>query len=319
MVGKTFMGRVFLPPAPAQRLEDEVRWDPKRRPPVKSRNRMLLLGVALLAANTHAASNSTGHLRPRMIHVPKTGGTSVGEWCKPLNSHWIAADPGISYAGNALHDPAQSALLFTRNPLVPTTCNVVWHIPPRWLSGSSDVYTGHRTFCIVRDPIERALSRFKHVHCGRVPVAPLREECNSRLALNKWLAAFLLDRNGTGCSAAHPLSCGSFCHMAEQHLFVFDADGRRRCDVIPYSSDALLQRVESWLRDAGWPRLCPPAANRSFTHLSSTLTVADIDPALFQALRQAYELDYTLLFGGRTCCTNCTDGKCGSDDCRRCE
>jgi hypothetical protein len=84
-----------------------------------------------------------------LIHIPKTAGSTLEALGMSRGVCWGAEKPPGSW-GARLGESGHK-------PIGPCP---QWHIPRRFWSAMEDPYQGKRTFCVVRHPYTRAISRF---------------------------------------------------------------------------------------------------------------------------------------------------------------
>jgi hypothetical protein len=85
-----------------------------------------------------------------------------------------------------------------------------FHVPPRYWTEWPPQWSND-SFCIVRDPVDRALSDFKML-CRHSP-----KRLNSSAAADAWLTSVAHRKRDFGC------------HWVNQSDFVWDTSGRRTC------------------------------------------------------------------------------------------
>ena len=140
-------------------------------------------------ANTTDYANGGGGggggdaVRPPLyfLHIPKNAGTTIevrfargskadpGYWRRVAKARWARDHP----AAEAPPADPQWKLDFR-------ACRS-WHTPPRHVHPNP--YETTDTFCVVRDPFDRAVSEFKFRHAA----SRVSNTMNSSLALNAWL------------------------------------------------------------------------------------------------------------------------------------
>jgi hypothetical protein len=247
----------------------------------------------------------------QLIHIPKTGGTTLEEVAFAHGIGWGAYKKEWNMAGKR---PPPNALgkEGTWQPCSP------WHIPPAFFRArgeSGGIGAGsQQTFCVVRDPIERAISQFtfqiEHRNSpNQMPSTSLSStmECHAD-ALNahihqvlggaaKPLArlekAFPLvsadlanTRTCTECAAV------ADCHWLPQWLYVEGTcDYVLRFEHLADDFAALLRRFDTFVNDTS----LASAVARADAALASTcndLTRADLDAESRALLARVYAKDF---------------------------
>lgn len=103
------------------------------------------------------------------IHIPKAAGSSV----EKASFAALGAHSGGSVDGWGKED-GQLECSHPSSDEVGTFCNIyssgrivgrtyIWHTPPSWDSKLKHSYTRCTTFCVVRDPVERAVSEWTYL------------------------------------------------------------------------------------------------------------------------------------------------------------
>lgn len=256
--------------------------DPSSTLPVSSASPPLPATSPAQARMTTFGGTPTLHF----IHIPKTAGETVQQLLP-------AQPPGNS----RMHPTARfryiEHLIFGRNVsagragrqhnLGSCGSSVVssdwYHIPPRYWVSWPDAWR-RSNFCIVRDPLARALSTYKH-HTARVP--RLRPAINSTAVANAWVGHFV--EQGTAIST---------CHALPQSHYVWDSDGQRTCQYVlcyeslPDGFDALMRQLNVTV-----PLLASvtPIAHHAPTNLSAM----DLSQEVHEAVLRRYAEDACFL------------------------
>eukprot|EP01083_Nonionella_stella_P091768 256629_1 len=178
-----------------------------------------------------------------LIHIPKTGGTSISETA--WNNH-------ICWGEHIQHitDTYWRSIVFN----ICKTLNIcgisIWHIPTRYIlqyihanedeKHSLSLYFNQQLydyFCVVRNPFTRIISQYQYSILwswknlnkygwsdtfGRYPKHK-RMWCTAK-ALNFWIKYYLI--------AANESLCVDDCHWAPQYQYIFDSYGNRICNHI---------------------------------------------------------------------------------------
>uniref|UniRef100_A0A7S2RWM4 Carbohydrate sulfotransferase n=1 Tax=Rhizochromulina marina TaxID=1034831 RepID=A0A7S2RWM4_9STRA len=156
-------------------------------------------------------------------------------------------------------------------------CNF-WHIPPRfqrrrlWNPGNVSL------FCVVREPLDRALSEFKMRHKNAVGDVAAAED-------------FLV--NLVKRYARNPAS--SDCHLVPQFLYIWGQEGRRTCHHVIHYEDGLNAQLEALMAayDIAWPP--SRGMNKISHHPPSSVSPSDIAPDIAALVRAVYWKDMCLL------------------------
>lgn len=109
-----------------------------------------------------------------------------------------------------------------------------YHVPPRhWAFWPA---AWRQTFCVVRDPLDRALSAFKHQTAhSRMGYRML----NDSAAASEWIVHELKRDGDFGCS------------FVGQHEYVWDAHGRRTCEHVLCFGGELHRHVDALMSELG--------------------------------------------------------------------
>lgn len=117
-------------------------------------------------------------------HIPKTGGTSIENAAKELGINWGKYERQNQYLVHGINK---------------------WHTPQR-LEGT--------VFCVIRNPLDRILSNFKHVHPTNLYHVDL---------LNNWIPSILqLAKENPYIRDAHFLPQSEFAKHCDIHLLFND-------------------------------------------------------------------------------------------------
>ena len=221
------------------------------------------------------------------IHIPKNAGTTierVRSTLKPPNRK--VRGMHLHYA-DGRHVPPP-----TWNASGECSCSL-WHTPPRYIPAAVTPYDPDhwRTYCVVRDPLDKVLSQFRMVAKAG--------ELASLAAAEAKLCGLMRQRFSHRCKAAH-----SDCHVYPQWEYVWDASGQRTCDFVLYFGDVQREYdalMEAWGDAARLP--APTDVKHSFTHHDGVVGTVDaamvhagnVNGTLAAMIRCAYQMDLCLL------------------------
>ena len=258
----------------------------------------------------------------RFIHIPKNGGASIE------TAVFDDADKFGPFVRRPM-DPRFRDLLCAKSrkegaPLRPLCTCSFWHVPPSFIPAGASAFANHRTFCVVRDPLDRALSEYKMrfaARKGAVGKSGAKRRNNVAMAerylvehLPAQLANRSKDKRGGG-------TWSQDCHLAPQYLYVWKHDKepeeqenatkgpprshRRVChDVIRYSPthfeeafDALMaqrkqQQSRLWHRHPQHLHMRGPPHTH---HTETNISAARISTRVAVAVRLLYWKDTCLL------------------------
>mmetsp|Transcript_48663 Transcript_48663/g.110455 ORF Transcript_48663/g.110455 Transcript_48663/m.110455 type:complete len:505 (-) Transcript_48663:151-1665(-) len=242
---------------------------------------------------------------------------------KMFAEQWVLARRGFQDEKGRVHVGSSVSITVpvdagTFHPAGAGTCKCsYWHIPPRYLENAGagsgaggwsasatnprgeatrvvNAYRGAEVYCVVRDPLERALSEFKMRH------ASLLDSKGDAQAFLIDLAARLKSKK----------ICRSDCHVLPQYEYIWNGGGNRTCHHV-LRIDSLKASFDALMRSKGKPEIRLPARPR-FTHhggggnVSSggggggtgpggEVTASDIEPEIARIIRCAYAVDACLL------------------------
>mmetsp|Transcript_99416 Transcript_99416/g.264238 ORF Transcript_99416/g.264238 Transcript_99416/m.264238 type:complete len:291 (-) Transcript_99416:51-923(-) len=227
----------------------------------------------LAPGNASQKKTTTGNLS--FIHIPRNAGTTIESCSKtaPESERWSHENPTLS--GRRDHNVTQCYMQ---------------HVPP---SLEPDFYKGKETFCVVRDPYERAISQL-----GFVAIFfPQNHKCNAS-SLNSYL------RERFKNYAANPYK--DDCHLLPQTAYVYgwdrrkravDREGPRSCDIV-LRYETLDRDFNRTMEERGLPyRLSWKSINvlTESAHDCHRLTHKDLDDDVRQLVEQTWKEDFDLL------------------------
>jgi len=198
----------------------------------------------------------------RFLHIPKNAGCSIADVALAHGERW------------SMHK--MSAMPYSMPD--GSTCPLC-HVPPYLYPG--DYYSKGEVFCVVRDPLDRSLSRFRHATYDK----EIPAHCSVAF-LNEWI------RRQVGKVLVHRFHAD--CHFTPQVDFVYDpTSGESTCHHILRMTSlevdfgGLMQRYGYGFsldrRDNYHPGVCPD------------LSKGDFETATVDLIREVYREDYELL------------------------
>lgn len=238
--------------------------------------RSILLLLALLPlshAVRTAAQKRYDATGLKHLHIPKTAGGTIETLIGRENNPDKRLTRGKRIHYRPFVDDAAHA--WPRGYAARTTCPY-WHVPPRFRragAGAPD-----RTWCVVRDPVDRVLSVFKEQH---------PKSLNDSRAAVAWIRSFLPVEG-------MPFPVGRACHLVPQTVYVFGGDGERTCGIV-LRLERIGEDVDALMRASGlewrWATDFDIAAQRRTHHAPSNLTAAALPAAARDLVLAAYRDD----------------------------
>jgi len=254
----------------------------------------------------------------QMIHIPKTGGTTLEDVAYAHGVSWGAYKTEWNHNGEF---PPKTAL---GKPDTWQPCSP-WHIPPAIYRahGESGAINGGRqqTFCVVRDPIDRAISQFTfeaqstngpNVNSSKSSGKDLKCKANS---LNRRIHSVLggaakdiqrVEKEfplvGSLKKTATCVECATVadCHWLPQWLYVEGTcDHVLRFERLAEDFELLMKRFEGTTRGTKTLAAAVRNANASLASGCTTLTKHDLDETSRALLSSVYEYDFEM-FGYST-------------------
>jgi hypothetical protein len=243
------------------------------------------------------------------IHIPKTGGTSIesaefitkgrsNATYRPFSAHNMPPKEKDRFCRPLGVKPA------AYGPLC--RCSL-WHVPPNFVPAELSWFANRRTWCIARDPFDRALSEYKMKFLRRNNTASYRHYSDAHTASLYFVNELRKDIDKWG-------PWGFDCHLAPQYAYIWshrktkagalstatatEPPQRRVChDVLRYSSshfaesfDALIAR---YAKGRGSVRL--QSMHMHMHHRTTNLTAADVPENVAMFVRLLYWKDTCLL------------------------
>jgi hypothetical protein len=254
----------------------------------------------------------------QMIHIPKTGGTTLEDVAYAHGVSWGAYKTEWNHNGEF---PPKTAL---GKPDTWQPCSP-WHIPPAVYRahGESGAINGGRqqTFCVVRDPIDRAISQFTfeaqstngpNINSSKSSGKDLKCKANS---LNRRIHTVLggaakdiqrVEKEfplvGSLKKTATCVECATVadCHWLPQWLYVEGTcDHVLRFERLAEDFELLMKRFEGTTRGTKTLAAAVRNANASLASGCTTLTKHDLDETSRALLSSVYEYDFEM-FGYST-------------------
>jgi len=260
----------------------------------------------------------------QMIHIPKTGGTTLEDVAYAHGVSWGAYKTEWNHDGEF---PPKTAL---GKPDTWQPCSP-WHIPPAVYRahGESGAINGGRqqTFCVVRDPIDRAISQFTfEVQSTNGPNANSSKSSGKDLkckanSLNRRIHTVLggaakdiqrVEKEfplvGSLKKTATCVECATVadCHWLPQWLYVEGTcDHVLRFERLAEDFELLMKRFEGTTRGTKTLAAAVRNANVSLASGCTTLTKHDLDETSRALLSSVYEYDFEMFgysseFGAHT-------------------
>ncbi|KAJ8600456.1 hypothetical protein CTAYLR_001451 [Chrysophaeum taylorii] len=199
------------------------------------------------------------------LHIPKTAGKSIE----------VLTGPELNLEHVEKHHLRSHKRCFSW-----------WHTPPRFVTPNP--WRNRTVFCVVRDPLARTLSEFKHFAKQNVN--------NARAAIDfVWqiVERFEQQELNNATHAAEMLDHS--CHIFPQFLYVWDAVARCTCHHV-LRFERLESDFDNLMRAYDHPARLTGVPNTHAHHEESNITTATIPNDLARRLRAAYSQDM-VLFG----------------------
>eukprot|EP00403_Amphidinium_massartii_P041406 CAMPEP_0178433340 /NCGR_PEP_ID=MMETSP0689_2-20121128/32853_1 /TAXON_ID=160604 /ORGANISM="Amphidinium massartii, Strain CS-259" /LENGTH=293 /DNA_ID=CAMNT_0020055361 /DNA_START=67 /DNA_END=945 /DNA_ORIENTATION=+ len=193
-----------------------------------------------------------------MIHIPKTAGTAVElagitsgmRWGCHMSFH------GCSRGG--------------------TNC-YPWHVPPSWMATTLEpnLYEGRDTFCVVRNPYDRALSEYRYFN----------DDCNKN-SMNDKLKEWLEDYKRGNIVL-------NGCHLVPQAEYVWGRDGRQWCQTM-LRLEEFPTAFDNYMASRNLTSVQLRESPVNLGHCQD-LSVDDIDPSNIKLINDIYHEDFERL------------------------
>lgn len=197
------------------------------------------------------------------LHIPKNAGTSIRKvfsWLWPPTDH----EKGYNCSNH-------------ENKFGTTCTCSFWHVPPRYFTPK--IYQNRIVFCVVRDPLDKLLSKFKMVN---------KNVADSSKA-SQWIK--------NSIATIYKQQRDEYCHIMNQFEYIWNERGRRTCHhVIRYESNVtsgVNSIIDTYKLNKN--HMSAVVDQGSKHHPDVPLTVNDIHPEVAATARVFYWRDYCLL------------------------
>ena len=216
-----------------------------------------LISLILLSIVCSVQSSKVTEEYLEFIHIPKNAGTTIENVADKNGIKWGRFKPEHA---NHIND---------------TSCTY-WHQPPKKFN-SNNYYNKDKTFCVIRDPLERMVSEYTYRNKNDPSM-------NDPKKMNDWIRYYLNDETISGQ--------GMNCHFVPQYEYVFDDNGNRTCDYMldfnnlsnDFNNLMKQENIDLKLEDKD-------KHNKS----TFTMSVSDLDEDNIKRIREIYHKDFSLL------------------------
>eukprot|EP00403_Amphidinium_massartii_P026596 CAMPEP_0178398686 /NCGR_PEP_ID=MMETSP0689_2-20121128/14899_1 /TAXON_ID=160604 /ORGANISM="Amphidinium massartii, Strain CS-259" /LENGTH=292 /DNA_ID=CAMNT_0020019453 /DNA_START=46 /DNA_END=924 /DNA_ORIENTATION=+ len=193
-----------------------------------------------------------------MIHIPKTAGTAV---------ELAGITSGVRWGCHMSFDGCSRG----EGNCYP------WHVPPSWMSSGSqpNLYEGRDTFCVIRNPYDRALSEYRYFNTA----------CNKHYMndkLKEWLEAY---------KSGDTMLNG--CHLVPQAEYVWGRDGRQWCQNM-LRLEEFPAAFDNYMASRNLTRVQLKESPVNLGHCQD-LSVDDIEPRNIKLINEIYHEDFERL------------------------
>jgi hypothetical protein len=219
-----------------------------------------------------------------LIHIPRTGGTSIEDCGKDEVDD-------IDRWGSRNNDIHVKIFLGKEH-------GKCWgqHVPPTMAAQLQGVYGAGETFCVVRHPADRLISEYGFMQSW---TKRTNQRCDAE-TLNQKLVDWMLKVKGVNGSRPYPYSRD--CHMIPQAAFVYGWDPVKQQVMPEVKSCKHVLRFESLTQDfntlmgqKGFPyRLSHKKSMPSLAECT-TLKKGALYPKTKDLMREVYKQDFELL------------------------
>lgn len=219
-------------------------------------------------------------LRPELLHITKTGGTTLEIVGAMYNftwgaCHWLTSVDDMG----SLRCPQ----INVTKPLPHMDFGSIWHVPPKWMKPESKFWMENATlFSVVRDPYDRAVSSWNYNHRGN-PLAFNASAMN--LGLIQIVTGMDANRPVNGTKTRPSAAYFSGGMMIPQTEYITD-------DVRVLRTETLERDFLCMMRGHGYDWEWPKKKEFNKSNQANRLTVANLTSTTKALIAKAYREDF---------------------------